>query len=164
MSDGLRIRPMESGDLDAVVALAASLESPPHWPRSAYVTAIDPNATPRRIALAAEMDGVLAGFVIVLLIPPEAELETIAVIAGQQRKGIARTLLFALLDELQSRSVTGLALEVRASNLAAQALYRAVGFQDAGRRPGYYAEPAEDAVLMYLPISQNRNNSQFRNI
>ena len=43
-------------------------------------------------------------------------------------------------------------LEARASNLAALELYRQLGFAEAGRRRGYYREPAEDAVLMHLKL------------
>lgn len=155
MTTGIRIRPMASGDVDAVLDLAAGLPTAPHWPRTAYITALDPAAWPRRIALVAEdADGSVVGLAIALLIPPQAELETIAVTATHQRQGIACALFAALVDALAGRQITEVTLEVRASNLPAQALYQSLGFQDAGRRPGYYAEPPEDAVLMYRPLIQ----------
>jgi ribosomal-protein-alanine N-acetyltransferase len=46
-------------------------------------------------------------------------------------------------------------LEVRRSNVAAQGFYRSVGFVEEGRRPGYYADPIEDAVLMRLRLNLN---------
>jgi ribosomal-protein-alanine N-acetyltransferase len=42
-------------------------------------------------------------------------------------------------------------LEVRASNEAAQALYRRFGFVDVGRRPRYYTDDNEDALIMTTP-------------
>jgi ribosomal-protein-alanine N-acetyltransferase len=42
-------------------------------------------------------------------------------------------------------------LEVRVSNLAAQALYRTHGFQIAGRRDRYYTDDGEDAYIMTTP-------------
>jgi ribosomal-protein-alanine N-acetyltransferase len=41
-------------------------------------------------------------------------------------------------------------LEVRASNHAAHALYRSLGFCDVTTRPMYYTNPIEDALLMEL--------------
>jgi ribosomal-protein-alanine N-acetyltransferase len=44
-------------------------------------------------------------------------------------------------------------LEVRASNQAALGFYRGQGFRETGRRPRYYADPEEDAVLMLLNLA-----------
>jgi ribosomal-protein-alanine N-acetyltransferase len=41
-------------------------------------------------------------------------------------------------------------LEVRPSNTAARALYESFGFQEVGRRPLYYADTEEDAILLAL--------------
>lgn len=152
--EGLRIRPMTEADLDGVVALAAALADAPHWPRAAYAAMLAADAKPRRIALVYENEtangrtGELAGFVVASLMPPEAELEFIAVAAGLQRRGVARGLFEAIKSELRAVGVTDLVLEVRPSNRAARALYGALGFTEAGRRAGYYADPAEDALLL----------------
>jgi ribosomal-protein-alanine N-acetyltransferase len=61
---------------------------------------------------------------------------------------VARALVDALLDICRARGVRDLALEVRVSNAAAQALYRTHGFQLVGLRRGYYRRPEEDALLM----------------
>ena len=42
-------------------------------------------------------------------------------------------------------------LEVRASNDVAQGLYRSFGFEEAGRRPRYYSDDGEDALVMTTP-------------
>ena len=149
-----RIRRMTAADLDRVMAIAQSLNQAPHWPREAYLAALGGKATPMRIALVAEDEasGTVAGFAVACLTPPEAELETIAVAAGFQRRGLARQLFQALAVALRQERVSVTLLEVRASNIQAQALYRALGFEVAGRRPRYYADPVEDAVLMRLVL------------
>ena len=151
-----KIRPMAAADLEAVIAIAESLATAPHWPRSAYETAIDPAAVPPRIALVAEVSGTVVGFAIASLIPPQAELETIATHQPFQRCGLGRALLSALIRELESREVTEITLEVRASNSAAQAFYRAHSFLGSSRRRGYYSETGEDAVVMraLFPLPQ----------
>lgn len=149
----MRIRPMTGDDLDPVVAIAAGLEQAPQWPRSAYEAALDPTK-PRRIALVAEdpTDGEIKGFVIGLLAPPEAELETIAADARVQRQGIGRQLLDELAAAAGRAGVTEVHLEVRASNRPARTLYRAQGFAEVGVRTGYYVDSKEDAVLMRLVL------------
>ena len=53
--------------------------------------------------------------------------------------------LGAELKKLESHSLT---LEVRASNAPAQALYEKLGFREVGRRPRYYQNPKEDALIL----------------
>jgi len=48
--------------------------------------------------------------------------------------------------------VSEVALEVRYSNERAFSFYQRVGFRGVGRRPGYYREPVEDAVLLRLDL------------
>jgi ribosomal-protein-alanine N-acetyltransferase len=145
----IRVRAMASSDIEAVCWMAASLAQAPHWPRSVYESAIDSQGRVRRIALVAEAaGGRLAGYCVASLVPPQAELETIAVVAEHQRKGVARRILSLLFAKLKASMVTEVMLEVRASNLAARALYARAGFVESGRRLRYYADPEEDALLL----------------
>ncbi len=156
-----RIRRMTATDIDRVMEIAASLDQTPHWAPGAYRAALDPEAAPPRIALVAEEAGdgasplgadAVAGFAVASLMPPEAELESIAVAAARQRRGLARRLIAALGEELARAGVAEVLLEVRASNQPALGLYRALGFVEAGRRPRYYREPVEDALLLRLRL------------
>jgi [ribosomal protein S18]-alanine N-acetyltransferase len=145
-----RIRRMTAADVDGVLALAEGLKDAPHWAAPAYMAAVDPEGVRRRIALVAEdaQNGAVAGFAVAGLVMPLAELETIAVAAEGQRRGVGRRLLARLTEELRAAGVTEVILEVRGSNGAALALYRGQGFAETGRRVRYYADPVEDAVLM----------------
>ena len=97
-------------------------------------------------------NGRVVGFAIASLVPPQAELETIAIAAAEQRRGIGRKLMTAMAEELSAAAVSEALLEVRASNEKALGLYRSMGWLETGRRPRYYAEPEEDAVLMSLAL------------
>jgi ribosomal-protein-alanine N-acetyltransferase len=145
---------MNAADLDRVFEIALALPEAPHWSLSSYVAAIDPMHTPRRIALVSTDpdNDAPTGFVIASLLPPEAELETIAVAPSGQRQGVGSRLLSVLAEELRNEHVNQLILEVRASNLAALRFYRAYGFKQTGRRTRYYSDPEEDAVLMGLSL------------
>jgi ribosomal-protein-alanine N-acetyltransferase len=54
--------------------------------------------------------------------------------------------------ELKQAQIREVTLEVRASNHPALALYRSLGFVETGRRPRYYVDPVEDAVLLSLEL------------
>lgn len=145
---------MVAADLNRVMVLAESLRRAPQWSRGVYETALNPQTTPRRIALLAEdaATGILKGFAMARLTPPEAELETIAVAAEFQRRGVARRLIRALTAALRAEAVREVVLEVRVSNEPAQALYGSLGFREMGGRARYYADPVEDAVVMLLKL------------
>jgi [ribosomal protein S18]-alanine N-acetyltransferase len=57
------------------------------------------------------------------------------------------------LHEARESGITSVLLEVRPSNTAARRLYEKMGFSEAGRRPAYYREPQEDALLLKISIS-----------
>lgn len=149
-----RIHRMTVADLDQVIEIAQSLKQAPQWPRKVYEAAVGGETTPKRIALVAHDAalGTVIGLAVASFTHPEAELETIVVATAFQRLGIARKLITALAAELLERGIRDLLLEVRVSNRAAQTLYGSLGFIEAGWRPGYYAEPVEDALVMRLKL------------
>lgn len=67
-----------------------------------------------------------------------------------RRRGYARELLAAGIVYARAMGCTGIAMEVRESNVAARTLYEECGFSVIGRRDGYYHAPDEDAVLYGL--------------
>ena len=145
----VHIRRMRAGDIDGVAALAESLKQAPHWPRDVYEKTLVSGATPERVALVAvDSESRIAGFAIASVIRPEAELETIAVAAESQRRGIAGLLFQQLMAGLAERQILEVMLEVRESNDVARAFYRSVGFVETGRRRAYYAAPEEDALVL----------------
>jgi ribosomal-protein-alanine N-acetyltransferase len=142
---------MTAADLDRLMEIAAGLEQAPHWPRDVYEAVLGADI-PRHIALLAETPGAVAGFAVARLTPPEAELETIAVAAAFQRRGVARQIFSVLADKLLRAGVSVVLLEARASNYPALEFYRSRGFVETGHRVHYYADPVEDAALMRLGL------------
>ncbi|ARZ23777.1 ribosomal-protein-alanine acetyltransferase [Brucella melitensis] len=78
------------------------------------------------------------GFVLARLVAGEAEILTIAVSRDVQRQGVGRMLMDGVLRHLYQERAETLFLEVDEANIAAQALYRRLGFQKVGDRPAYY--------------------------
>ena len=78
----------------------------------------------------------------------EADMMNLAVAENCRRCGIGKLLVESLVDHLKNNSVHSLMLEVRVSNQAAIELYVRSGFSTVGRRPGYYQNPKEDALIL----------------
>ncbi len=91
-------------------------------------------------------------------------LLNLAVAPDRRRSRIGGALVAELLRRLEEQSIlTGepvpaVTLEVRASNTGAQELYSRFGFLVAGRRPGYYPDNGEDALLMWRTPSTLRGS------
>lgn len=88
------------------------------------------------------------GYIIFWVVADEMHLMNLAVHPAHRRRGLARSLLQEALVQARSRDVAVAWLEVRPSNTAALALYQSFGFQEIGRRPGYYRDSGEDALLL----------------
>ena len=90
----------------------------------------------------------LAGYIGSQISYGEADMMNVAVHPDHRRKGIGEKLIVALMKELKERDCVSLALEVRASNAPAIALYEKLGFQQIGLRKNYYRTPQEDALIL----------------
>ncbi|SNR23198.1 GNAT family N-acetyltransferase [Paracoccus sediminis] len=91
------------------------------------------------------------GFLLGRAVADQAELLTLAVAPDARRQGIGRDLVDDFAATSRRRGALRAFLEVAADNIPAQALYRAAGWQHAGRRRRYYGADL-DAVVMALPL------------
>ncbi len=90
----------------------------------------------------------VAGYIGSQSVLDEADMMNLAVSESFRRQKIGEKLVETLVDSLKERSVRSLTLEVRVSNEPAIRLYEKLGFQQVGRRPKYYANPREDALIL----------------
>jgi ribosomal-protein-alanine N-acetyltransferase len=132
----MTIRTATAGDLAAISAIQVASPEAAQWDPAAYLG---------HDCLVGEINGRVVGFLVTRRVAPrESEILNLAVDPGERRSGVARELLRDALARVQSAWF----LEVRASNQAAIRLYERAGFACAGRRSGYYREPAEEAIVM----------------
>ena len=95
------------------------------------------------------MDGdTVAGYIGSQTVLDETDMMNVAVHPDYRRRGIAEALVTALVEVLKEKNSHCLTLEVRASNEPAQKLYEKLGFAQIGRRPRYYHNPREDALIL----------------
>jgi len=137
-------RPASTDDLDALLALEArSFDKP--WPRGAFEQELElPQA---QLWLAFEGEA-LAAYVDFWVAGPEISLLNVAVDPSFRRRGLGRDLVELMEREGAALGGDEVYLEVRRTNVGAQALYAALGFEQTGIRKRYYSDTKEDAILM----------------
>ena len=177
------IRPMEPGDVQAVIGIeklsyptpwspSAYLYELKHNPRSAYYVLLRPapaqTAPPVRgwrrwlnSLLGLPGESRVIGYVGFRLQPAEAHITTIAVHPEWRGKGLGELLLLDAIERAVELQVSLVSLEVRASNQVAQNMYRKCGFRFRNTRPGYYQD-GEDAWLMEVGVSGAAYQAQLR--
>lgn len=158
----LHIRPGTVADIPHILGLERQSATAGHWTEQQYRQAFQTEG--RLVLVAAEASAAgassplasglisvkgsgILGFLVAHHLAPEWELENIVVAPAARHRGIGKRLLESLLDAARDTNSSTVFLEVRESNIAARTLYESSGFEQTGRRPSYYANPPEDAIL-----------------
>lgn len=95
------------------------------------------------------MDGkTVVGYVGSQSVLGESDMMNVAVSSDYRGQGIATKLVDVLVAQLRQNGNYQLTLEVRQSNTPAIGLYEKLGFYQVGRRPNYYHNPKEDALIL----------------
>ena len=104
---------------------------------------------------AADGEGALHAVALARSVAGEAELLTLATAPQARRRGLARELMHAVIEQSWQSGAQRLVLEVSARNQPARALYRRCGFLEIGIRHDYYAsDDKQDAYVMALSCDQ----------
>lgn len=143
----LIIRKMTLEDVPSVLELDQKSFSLP-WPERSF--RFELTANPASRSWVAELEGKIVGMIVVWLVLEEAHVATLATHPEYRRQGIGTKLLSQALLHLLEEGARSSFLEVRESNLSAQNMYRKFGYETTGRRPRYYKDNNEDAILMNL--------------
>ncbi len=164
------IEPMQVRDIPGVMEIERVCFSLP-WPARAYRFEVEDNAMSthlvarmpsagnqqglwqrvKRALPGVQPHGPVVGYGGFWVIIDEAHISTLAVAPAHRRNGIAELLLLRMIQSALQREATVMTLEVRVGNLPAQRLYDKYGFTVQGRRPRYYSDNAEDALIMSTP-------------
>lgn len=141
---------MNLQDAPAIAQLEIACFSDP-WSEKSIASEVE---NPLSYWLVADDNGTIAGYVGSQSVLDGADMMNLAVAPAYRRKGIAQALVNALAEHLQGNGVIALLLEVRVSNEPAIALYEKMGFEQVGRRPKYYHNPREDALILRKELSK----------
>ncbi len=144
-SSAVTVRRMAERDISAALTILEESPEAAIWSRASLVEEVSKGA-----AWAAEMEGHVVGILLGRVAADEFEILNLAVGRMHRRRGVASKLVSAALGYAGTAGAQKAYLEVRASNEGAIALYAKLGFRVCGRRPNYYRDPSEDAVLLVL--------------
>jgi len=143
---GVQLVPMVPGHVDELMPYERDMFGTEAWTRSAYLAELA-DVRDRYYVAAREHDALL-GWASLLMLGDTVEILTVGVVPAARRRGIARQLVAALVDEARHRGAREAFLEVRVDNDAARRLYASEGFDEIGTRRGYYDNGRVDAVVM----------------
>ncbi|MDA0353443.1 MAG: ribosomal protein S18-alanine N-acetyltransferase [Chloroflexi bacterium] len=153
------IRPMTEADLDAVRAIELEAYGTDAWSRRTLEDELL-NGFSSYVVFEAPDQRVI-GFAGVWFMRDQVHVVTIAVDPPFQRSGIAARLLLKCFELAGEAEMPSLVLEVRESNLGAQALYTRFGFRHLGRLRKYYRDDGEDALVMETPPLSDETEQQL---
>jgi ribosomal-protein-alanine N-acetyltransferase len=142
------VRKMTVQDVPVVTQIDHMSFSLP-WPEHSFHYEVSDNRV-ARCFVAETYDKRLAAMIVSWIVVDELHIATIATHPDFRRQGIGTQILTTALKDASAAGVRRAFLEVRASNEAAQAMYRKFGFEITGRRLKYYKDNGEDAILMTL--------------
>ncbi len=146
MEGKIVFRHAEPNDIGAILAVQQSSPEAAAWEARDYVCILADEAT---LCLAAEdsITGRVAGFLLARIVADDLEVFNLAVRPEYRRRGIGRRLLADALELARAQGACRCWLEVRATNDVGRYFYQALGFAENGRRPRYYCDPDDDAVV-----------------
>lgn len=144
MRTDLTFRVPRASDVEAIAALEAeSFPSP--WKAEFFASELELSGRYNLVLI--NGTGKLIGYLFTMHYLDELHVNKVAIDAAWRRFGLARALMERCFAFALENDITSITLEVRESNAAARALYRALGFTEAYVRPNYYPE-GESAVVM----------------
>ena len=146
----LKIRRLGPLDLEAVLEIEKSSFALP-WSREAYENELTRDHLAHFIGCFYQ--GRMLAFAGYWLLLDEGHIANVAVHPDFRRQGLGELIMTHLITLCKSQGGRKMTLEVRKSNTSAQNIYRRLGFEDAGLRPGYYTDNNEDALIMWANIA-----------
>jgi [ribosomal protein S18]-alanine N-acetyltransferase len=138
--------PAQLDDLPELLAIeSASFMQP--WSRASFLSELR-KKPPSLYLIRRESSSCILGYICFWEVADEIQMLNLAVHPDYRRQGLGRQLMIFLLLQAKEKGILKVLLDVRATNQAAIALYRLLGFNILYRRPGYYEPDGEDALVM----------------
>ena len=134
-------------DLEGVLAVEDESFSNP-WTKEMYAWELQ-NRSVCHIFVVRTPEDRVAGFCAFWLVVDEIHINNVAIRPALRGQGIGSHLMQRVFEEARRLGAKRATLEVRRSNEGARRLYERLGFYVAGKRPNYYTNPVEDALILW---------------
>ena len=154
--NGWRITTINRTDLESILAIEQlSFQWP--WDRISFESELSCLNTCNFAVKSAEADKEpqVVAYAFIRRVADELHILKIAVTPARRGHGIATWLLKRSFSAGARQGANSVYLEVRPSNISAIELYEKLGFNEIGRRPKYYTDSKEDALVMMKDIAKN---------
>lgn len=154
LQPNLSLRPMQIGDLDAIMQIEPTIYSHP-WTRGNFSDSLNSGYSAWVLEdMSLGKSSKMIGYALMMMVMDEAHLLNLSITKHRQKQGLGRYLLEHMMTIAKRHKAANMFLEVRTSNISAIALYENMGFCEMAVRRGYYPakEGREDAVLMGLAL------------
>lgn len=146
----ISFRQMTVEDIPEVAELEKKCFSDPWSDKLFLLSLLDD----KQYFIVAENDGHTVGYAGMMMVLDEGQILNVAVDKASRQQGIGRRLMEEMISAGKDREMTFFTLEVREGNTPARRLYESLGFVVTGKRPDYYSEPTEAAILMDLTCAE----------
>ncbi|AZN43976.1 ribosomal-protein-alanine N-acetyltransferase [Paenibacillus albus] len=143
---------MTLDDVPTIVAIEKESFTSP-WTEEAFVNELTNNHFARYMVM--DYEGDVIGYGGMWTIMDEAHVTNVAVREQYRGLGLGTKLMVELQRTAVMFGAKRMTLEVRVSNMVAQHLYKKLGFEPSGVRPGYYSDNMEDALIMWAELDSS---------
>lgn len=150
MINNLIIEEMKENDIDGVFEVEKNCFED-YWSKDSFKKELSNNLAKY---LVAKIDNKVVGYVGIWFVVDEGHITNVAVHEDYRGQKIGDYLIKELVQVCKNNKIISMTLEVRASNVVAQNLYKKYGFKMAGIRKEYYSNNKEDAIIMWNDIKE----------
>ncbi|WP_432409596.1 ribosomal protein S18-alanine N-acetyltransferase [Wukongibacter sp. M2B1] len=140
------VREMTLDDLDDVMEIEKICFTTP-WAKESFEKEIRDNHLAKYLVI--KYNGKIVGYGGMWTIIDEGHITNIAIHEDYRNKKLGSFLVESMIEYASNLGIRRMTLEVRESNIAAQSLYSKFGFESYGKRPKYYQDNDEDAIIMW---------------
>ena len=150
--NAITVREMSPDDVHAIAVIEKASFTMP-WSETSFLGEVYSRHSITRVA---ELSGKIIGYICIKQVADEAHLMDLTVDSAYRRQGIATSLFNNVRKDLRENGCRFLYLEVRVSNIVAKEMYEKLNFRIVGTRKDYYINPAENALIMMLDLTQEQ--------
>lgn len=142
----INVREMDLDDLNAVMDIEKICFTTP-WAKESFEREIRDNQLAKYLVI--EDNDKIVGYGGMWIIIDEGHITNIAIHKDFRNRKLGSLLVKSMIEYAENLGIHRMTLEVRESNMAAQGLYSKFGFKPCGKRPKYYGDNNEDAIIMW---------------
>ncbi len=146
------VEKMTNDDIQRVMEIEHASFSAP-WSRQMFLSELSEAPFSSSYVVRENRSRRIVGYITFRVVFDDLSVMNLAVDPAYRKRGIGGELIRFAMRIGHTGGVRRATLEVRATNLAAQNLYKKFGFREVGCRPNYYSRPTEHALVFEYGVN-----------